>query len=208
MAGNALGIRRRLEGRNPRMNMLDIIFLVILVLSFVLALFKGLVKEIISLVALVGGLLLAASYFDTAAVLFASWVDSPAWRDVLGFLVIFLGIQLAAGTTVFIIDRILKFSHIKWFDRLMGGVFGIIRGWLICSVILLAMTAFSLELPVVQNSVLSPYLMITARLAAGMVPADLHREFEKQYRQVYEHWLDVMDELEPPAAETETAPEE
>ncbi|MBN2430964.1 MAG: CvpA family protein [Acidobacteria bacterium] len=188
------------------MNILDIIFLVILVLSFVLALFKGLVKEIISLVALVGGLLLAATGYDTAATLFGNWIDSAAWRDVLGFLLIFLGIQLAAGMTVFVIDRILKFSHIKWFDRLAGGVFGILRGWLICSVILLAMTAFSLELPVVQQSALSPYLMITARLAAGLVPDELHREFEKQYRLVYDQWLDVMDKLPPAATDAESVP--
>jgi len=190
------------------MNILDIIFLVILVLSFVLALFKGLVKELISLVALVGGLLLAASTYDSAAALLVNWIHSAAWRDVLGFLLIFLGIQLAAGITVFVIDRILKFSHIKWFDRLMGGAFGILRGWLLCSVILLAMTAFSLELPVVRQSVLSPYLMITARLAAGLVPADLHREFERQYRVVYNQWLDLMDDLETPATGAEPAPQE
>ena len=84
------------------MNILDIVFIVILSVSLVLALFKGFIKEIISLTALVGGLILAAHYYGGVAGLFANWVESPSWRAVLGFLIIFFGVLLAAGVTIFI----------------------------------------------------------------------------------------------------------
>ncbi len=180
------------------MNWLDAIFLIILGVSVLAALVKGFVKEIITLVALVGGLIVAAQYYEAAGGLYTAWVDSPAIRSVLGFLTLFIGIVLVAELLVFIVDRLLRLSHLKWIDRLLGALFGLIRGWLVCTVIVLVLTAFSLQIPMIQRSALTPYLLITARYAAYAVPRQLRRRFEGQYQEIYRYWLNLLDGYKAP----------
>lgn len=179
------------------MNNLDIIFLVIIGGSMVLAAFKGFIKELVSLVAFVAGLILAGQFHGPVARFLSRWVDSPVLAQVLGFLAVFFGVLLVAGIAVFIADRILKFTHLKWIDRVLGAMFGVVRGWLISTVLVLAMTSFAWQVPWLEQSALAPYLLMSARLAAHAVPGDMHREFDAQYRQIYQKWLEMMDTYRP-----------
>jgi membrane protein required for colicin V production len=113
---------------------------------------------------------------------------------------------------MFIVDRLLKLTHLKWIDRLLGALFGLVRGWLVCAVIVLAMTAFAWQVPRLEASALAPYLLMTARAVALVVPTSVRRGFEATYRAIYRHWLDGMkgyrpgDEAAPEQREKEKSP--
>jgi len=190
------------------MNNLDVIFLVIIAGSMVLAAFKGFIKEIVSLVAFVAGLVLAGQFHGSMARLLARWVDNPVLARVLGFLTVFFGVLLVAGVAVFVADRILKFSHLKWIDRVLGALFGVVRGWLIATVLVLAMAAFAWQVPWLERSMLAPYLLLCARLASQAVPGEMRREFDVQYRQIYQKWLEMMDTYRPDPPDGSSAPPE
>jgi len=86
------------------------------------------------------------------------------------------------------VNRFLKAASIKWVDRLLGGVFGLLRGWAICSILVLGLIAFPVRDSVMERSFLAPYMLAGARTAVLLVPQNLKDQFNEQYKKVLEAW--------------------
>jgi membrane protein required for colicin V production len=171
-----------------RWSFLDGVFILIVLVSTGLALTKGLAREIISLLALVGGFVLAAFYYASVGSWFVDFTRTREVADLLGFLLIFLGILLLGAVTAFLVNRFIKMAALKWIDRLLGACFGFIRGWAICSILALALIAFPIREGVLARSYLAPYLLAGARAAILIVPQGLKDKFEERYQKVLHSW--------------------
>jgi membrane protein required for colicin V production len=171
-----------------RWTSLDLVFVLIIALSTGLAVTKGLAREIVSLVALIGGLLLAAIFYRTPALWFVDFSRSETVAQLLGFLIIFLGCLTAGAVVSFIVNKFVKMAKLQWMDRILGGVFGFLRGWAIASIIVLALIAFPVRPDAVPRSDLAPYLLAGARAAALIIPGDLKAKFYDQYKNVLQTW--------------------
>ncbi len=167
---------------------LDIIFIVIILVSTGFALRKGLMREVISLVALIGGLLLAAFYYQAIARLFLDLAKTEAVADLIGFLIIFLATILIGAVAAWLVNRFVKMASLEWIDRLMGGVFGFLRGWAMSSIIALALIAFPVRQEILARSVLAPYLLAGARAAILLVPGSLKLKFYEEYQKILQTW--------------------
>ena len=163
---------------------LDLIFAVIILISTALALTKGLMREIISLVSLLGGFLVAAFYYWKVASFLVSFTKTQDIANLLGFLTIFVGALLVGALVSFLVNRFLKKTSLEWADRLLGGVYGLLRGWLIASIIVLALIAFTAGGNALARSILAPYVLTGARVAVMMVPQQLKDRFYQEYRKV------------------------
>ncbi len=167
---------------------LDYLFVCILLVSIGLAAAKGLVREIVSLVALIGGFILAVLYYHSLGNALAEFFKTEPIANFAAFTMIFVG-TLAAGLIVsLILNRFMKAVSLKWIDRILGGIFGLLRGWAVASILVLALIAFPLRENVIPQSVLAPYLLAGARAAALVVPQDLKDEFYAQYKKLLESW--------------------
>jgi membrane protein required for colicin V production len=167
---------------------LDYAFVVIIVFSTVFALTKGIARELISLVAIVGGFLFAAYSYHTVARVFVDYTRTETVANLLGFLVIFLSMILVGSIAAYITNRFVKMASLEWFDRLLGGAFGFLRGWAVTSIIVLALIAFPVRDNLVAQSQLAPYLLAGARAAVLVVPQELRERFHEEYRKVLETW--------------------
>jgi len=173
---------------------MDFLFTGIILVSIAFAVTKGLVREITSLVALIGGFIFAVIYYPVVAHWFADFTKNESVASLLGFMIIFLSCLLAGAIVSFIINRFLKAASIKWVDRLLGGVFGLLRGWAICSIMVVALVAFPVRDRVMAHSVLGPYLLAGARTAVLMVPQSLEDQFNEQYKKVLDAWNESRSE--------------
>jgi len=167
---------------------LDFVFLVILLVSTGFALLKGLAREVISLVALLGGFFLAAFYYSWPAGWFMGFTRTESVANLIGFLAIFMLCLLAGAAAAFLVNRFIKMASLQWIDRLLGAVFGLIRGWAIASVIALALIAFPVGEEKMVQSVFAPYLAAGARAAVLLVPQELRLKFEKEYQKILQAW--------------------
>jgi len=167
---------------------MDFLFAGIIVISIGFAVLKGLVRETTSLVALIGGFILAVLYYGVPAHWISDFTKNESVADLLGFLIIFLGCIIIGAIISFVINRFIKAAAIKWVDRLLGGVFGLIRGWAICSVIVVALIAFPISDRVMAHSVTAPFLLAGARAAVHLVPQNLQDQFNVQYKKVLQSW--------------------
>lgn len=167
---------------------LDCLFAIIILISMIFALRKGLVREIISLVALIGGFILAVIYYPTLGSKLTEFCRTESIANFLGFLILFVGCLLLGAIVAFLINRFLKAASLQWVDRILGGIFGLLRGWAISSIIVVALIAFPVRENLMARSFLAPYLLAGARTAVLLVPQSLKDKFNAQYKKVLQGW--------------------
>ncbi|MBN2241611.1 MAG: CvpA family protein [Acidobacteria bacterium] len=167
---------------------LDFVFIVIILVSIFFALLKGLARELISLTALIGGFILAVFFYRLPAALVKEFSRTETIANLIGFIFIFFGCLLAGAVAAFLINRFIKAASLKWVDRLMGGIFGLLRGWAVASILVVALIAFPVRNDFMARSVMAPYLLAGARIAVYCVPQKLKDQFNEQYLKVVAAW--------------------
>jgi membrane protein required for colicin V production len=168
-------------------NWLDIVLIVILTLSMVMSLRKGFVREIVGLAAAVLALALASQFYRPAGERLRPYVSTETIAWFGGFLIVFFGVLIAGSLGGFVVSRFLKSIGLSFFDRLLGAVFGLVRGVLVGIGIVLTMVAFIPGDAVVQSRV-APYLIEVSHLVAKAAPPELKENFQRQYERVKDSW--------------------
>src|SRR5579872_6481568 len=116
---------------------LDWVIVGFISLSSVLAAAQGFFQEIFLLAGAVIGYLLAAWEYHRAASWFVKFFSAAWMADAAGFLTIFFACLLLAGAIGRICRWLFKEVGLAWFDRLLGAAFGLVRGVLIVTVVLM-----------------------------------------------------------------------
>ena len=172
------------------MSILDWVIVLIVVLSVLQATAQGFFYEAFALAGAVAGYLIAAWEYPRLAAWYARYVNSQWVADIAGFLTIFFVVVLLAGVAGRIARWAVTGVGLRWFDRVLGGLFGVLRGLAVCTVIVLAMAAFSPQSPSLQQSRFAPFLLVTGRALIWAAPADLRQRFRDGWnllRTVPEH---------------------
>ncbi|HEV2419826.1 MAG TPA: CvpA family protein [Terriglobia bacterium] len=158
-------------------NWVDWLLAIIIILSIFFAVKKGFVRELISLAAVVVGLIVAAVEYQRAAGWFEDLTKSHQIALAFGFLSVFILILIAGAIAAALARLLVKTAGIEWFDRFMGAVFGLIRGVVVDSVLLMILMAFSIKPTAVSQSQLAPYVSAGARAVAVVMPKNLKDDF-------------------------------
>ena len=159
------------------LSMLDWVMVLIVLLSVLQAIAQGFFYEFFSLAGVVVGYLLAAWEYPRVAAWYMQHVNSQWAADIAGFFTIFFVVVVLAG----IVGRIIRWAvhgvGLRWFDRLLGAVFGFVRGAAINTVIVLALAAFVPQWGWLQQSRIAPFLLVSGRALIWAAPGDLRQRF-------------------------------
>jgi len=172
------------------LNVLDWSVVLILLISVVFSIIKGFVRELLGMASLVAAFVVGAWFYRTAASPFKEVVKTENIALFLGFAFVFLGTLLLGALVIWIVQKLIKFAHIQWFDRLLGAAFGFIRGWILGSIVFLALTSFEVQAERVRSSQLAPYYLPGARIIALAAPEDFKTRFMDGYHAVEKWWRD------------------
>jgi membrane protein required for colicin V production len=171
------------------MNSFDIITTVILGYSSIRGLFRGLVKELSSVVGVLGGFYGAYSYYPTVSKLMSGFISDPSHRNILGFFLIFCGVFVIISIVGVIIKYLLNVAFLGWVDRIGGVMVGIVKGVLIVSVFFIALTAFLPKgAPLIKRSHMAPHVLWLSENMAKVVPQDLKRQFWDKLKDLKKTW--------------------
>ena len=161
------------------MTLADWVILAIIGLSVIMAASQGFFFEAISLAGLVVGYLLAAWEYHVVADRFAPYVKSEWIADIIGFILILFGVIILAGIIGRLARWLLKEAGLRWFDRILGGAFGLVRGCLTAAVVLLGFTTFNPQSHWLEGSHLTPYFLVVARGASWVAPSEVRARFRQ-----------------------------
>lgn len=159
------------------MNGLDWGILGVMLLSIWLAAVQGFFFEIFSLAGTVLGFLLASWEYGLVASWYLPHVRSAAVADLAGFLTIFFVVVLLAGIIARVVRRAVSAVGLRWIDRFLGGAFGLVRGVIIVTVAVMAITAFAPDSPQLAGSQFAGYFQVAGSGASWLTPSVLRQKF-------------------------------
>lgn len=123
------------------MTWVDFAIVALVLLSTLISLVRGIVKEVLSLAAWAAAFGAAVYYANRLAAMFAGYVDSGWLRYVAGFVLILVAALLAATALTRLIGTVVKTSGLRPADRLLGMVFGFARGLVLAAMLTVVMSA-------------------------------------------------------------------
>jgi membrane protein required for colicin V production len=159
------------------MSAVDWAIIVIIVVSTLGAAAQGFFFEIFSLAGAVVGYLLAAWEYWRLAPWFEPFVKSAAIANIAAFITIFAFVGILAGSAGKITRWAVNEVGLRWIDRFLGGAFGLVRGLVVVTVLVLAVATFMPQSKWLETSELSRYFLLSARSASWVAPADLRQKF-------------------------------
>jgi membrane protein required for colicin V production len=175
-------------------NWLDIIFGVILLFSAAMSFRRGFTREIVGLAASVLALLLGMWFYGMAGAFIEPYVGSKRGASLIGFFLVVMVVMLLGALVGWVVSRFVKTIGLSFVDRLLGGLFGLIRGVILCIAMLIALTAFGPhgETDTVPEGVLhsriAPWLLEASEYGVAIAPMELKQTFRKYYTEVKEMW--------------------
>lgn len=129
------------------MNGVDVALLVVLLLSVLLGIWRGLVYEVLSVAGWVVAFFAAQAYAGTVAAWLPMDQFAPALRSAAGFALVFIATAFACGMVSWMIKKMVASVGLRPVDRVLGAAFGVARGLLI----LLALTVVVSMTPLQAN---------------------------------------------------------
>ena len=156
----------------------DLIIIGVIVLSALISLIRGFVKESISLVTWIVAGVLALRYYAPMADLLEPFINSVTLRQWVGGGILFL-ITLIVGAIVnFIVSQLVSKTGLSGTDKALGVVFGAARGVLIVTmVVLLASLTPMPEASWWQESTMITFFQQLAEWVRGVIPVDAVANF-------------------------------
>lgn len=153
------------------MNYFDYILIAIVGLSMVLSLWRGFVREIISLIGLVAAFLVASRVSGSAGNFLGQWISNGTLADIAGFGLVFVIIMLLVGIIGAIIRKLVDLADLTATDRTLGVFFGLARGMLLIALCFLVYTSYTKpDAPWLKKSLLAPYAISLGDLLGKAIP--------------------------------------
>ena len=103
--------------------------------SLLFGLWRGVVGEIIALVAWGLAIVAAVEFGAMVGVRLFAGIGDPAVRTLVGCVVIFVGVLVTMSLVRMLINRMVKALGLSVSDRILGMIFGLLRGVLVCMVL-------------------------------------------------------------------------
>src|SRR5512140_1283918 len=110
------------------MTLFDFAVILVVGVSALVALGRGLVREVLALATWLAALVLALLYATPVARAFGGLHVSSAVTEVIGFIAVFVGVLIVGGLVARLVSGAIAAIGLGWLDRLFGAAFGVVRG--------------------------------------------------------------------------------
>ncbi len=162
---------------------IDWVILIILAVAVISGFIKGLIRQLICLIFILAGFIVAARNFPRLASSLRPAMADDIWAKLVAFLLIFFGFLFVGWLLSLLLFKLMK-GPLRALDIILGGFLGLIKGVLIAAVFVLALLLFPVkEKDLVQSQLAFPCLKIS-RIMIELVPQKLKLEFRQAYQKI------------------------
>jgi membrane protein required for colicin V production len=152
----------------------DYFILGVVVLSGLLSLWRGFVKEALSLATWIVAPVIAILFYEDFAPWFERWVSMPSARLALAFGILLVLVLFLGGLVNYLVGQLVSKTGLTGTDRALGIVFGIARGVMVVGVLVLLAGLTQLpQDPWWQESVFLKHFVELAQWMSSFLPADI-----------------------------------
>lgn len=153
------------------MTLIDYVVLIIIGASVCLSLVRGFAREVLALAGWVIAFVAASLLAGTVAGMLTTLIASEALRVLAAFVAVFVATLLVASLIALAVTRLIRSAGLGMEDRVLGSFFGLARGLLIVTVLILIAGLTPLpRQPAWTNAMLSPALEAWVRAIKPWFP--------------------------------------
>jgi len=156
------------------MTLFDYFALAVIALSLLIGVARGMVSEILALLAWVAAFLAARQWAQLVGEWLLAELSDPLWRPLAGFVIVFVAVLVGFALLRWLTSLLLKAVGLRPLDRLLGAVFGLLRGMAL--LLVLVMLAGLTPLPQQtwwRQALFAPPLETAVVAAKPWLPAEL-----------------------------------
>ena len=116
---------------------IDVVIISLVVLSAILSLFRGFVKEALALITWLVALWVAMAFYEELAAWLSQWIAVPSAQKVTAFALLFICVLLLGAMVNYLAGKLVDKTGLTGTDKILGVVFGIARGAVIVAILVL-----------------------------------------------------------------------
>lgn len=153
------------------MSVIDWVIVAVLVVSSLISLKRGFVKEALSLASWIIAFVIARAFSGNLAGMLSGSIDTDSLRWILAFVILFAATLIVGAMLNHLLSHIIKATGLSGTDRVFGMFFGLIRG-----VVIMVIVVYGLQYTLLskdkwwQTSMLIPYFETMANAARDILP--------------------------------------
>jgi membrane protein required for colicin V production len=190
-------------------SLLDLIVLLIVGASVVGGFIAGFARGGIGFLAAVFGVLCGFWFYGIPAAAVHKYIHSVTASNLIGFLVVFFGLIFVGALIGKLLSKLFKWTGLSWLDRLMGAMFGLVRGALVAVAFIAVLLAFTPK-PTpnwMVNSTVLPYAIDASNTLAALAPTAIKEAFRESMRDIRKIWDEQLREARLKLESKKTKPE-
>lgn len=176
-------------------NWFDIVLILIMLWSVLSGLRAGFARVVVGFIATILGLLAGFWFYRLLAAKLMPWVKTVTAADILGFLVIFVVVLILGSIISGLLSRLFNWIGLSWFNHVLGGLAGLLRGALVIAALVDVLVAFSPS-PTwlfLNNSRVLPYTIQLSSWLVDLAPRELRDTFTEQMENLKQLWAPPKD---------------
>ena len=165
------------------MNIFDIIITALLLFGFVRGLVKGLFVEVASLAALIGGVYGAIHFSYLISNFLKEYVTwNTEYISLAAFAITFIVIIVVISLMGKALTKIANFASLGIINKILGGVFGVLKIGLILSVVFIFFGKMNDTIPFIEKQTLEESILYSPvkKIAPTIFPSIINGENEKK----------------------------
>jgi membrane protein required for colicin V production len=171
-------------------NLLDILLLLIVGVSVFTGWMAGFARVGIGFIAAICGVLFGFWFYGIPAGWIHHYLHSQTASNLLGFFVVFGAIVSAGALVAKLLATLFKWTGLRWLDRLLGAMFGFVRGSLMAVAFIAVLLAFTPK-PTpswMVDSMVLPYAIDASNICAALAPKALKQAFRESMDDIRKAW--------------------
>jgi membrane protein required for colicin V production len=175
-------------------NWLDVLLAVAVLSAVIVGLVKGFVRELIGLIVIIAGIIIAARFFGPVARFAGKFISDPTTANFVGFLLVFLAVLIVGGILAGFIAKLTK-GGLGFANHILGGLIGLVEGILVAGAIVFAMLAFPVNKNAINGSRLAPFLYQFTKSIVQFIPQELKDQLRNAYENISKGGADHGKEI-------------
>jgi membrane protein required for colicin V production len=171
------------------LNWNDYSIIAILVLSVIISLIRGFVREVISLLTWIAAFWVAFHFSSAFTPVVAKYISTKSIQTPVAFAILFIATLIAGAIFNYVVGLFVDKTGLSGTDRMLGMVFGVARGVLLIAALLLAGSLLTKmpEMSWWKESRLIPHFKAIESWIHGFLPESFNKQFEQAKTLVTTH---------------------
>lgn len=177
------------------MNILDYIILGLMTFFLIKGFFRGFFREISSLAGIILGLLIGNHYNHYMANLLGAYIPFEKFLPLISFIILFILVVIVFNLFGSFLHHLFKRLFIGWFDRSLGIAFALIKGIIVCYLLIVLLTfLMPSKSLLIAKSKAARLVTITYQSMTRLISPDLYKTWKKRISREAEKVGEVISE--------------